>query len=369
MTARIAVYGATGYTGRLVASELAGRGCEVVVAGRSEGALVALARELEAEFGTPPDVRPARVEEPEALRAALRGCDAVAACAGPFAHAGEPVLAAAVAEGVPYVDTSGEQAFIRSVFERWDVPAAAAGVALVPALGFDYCLGDCLAALAADDLGPLTAVTVAYAVEHFAMTRGTLRSALEMLRGEGDVVYEDYDWRPAPPERARARMVVGDGPAQAVLRYPAGEVITVPRHVDVARVTTWLTAATLARVEALVPAVGALAPAASRLLGTPVRRALSRAIDRLPAGPDEATRRRATFTLVADAAAEDGARRRLVLRGADVYGTTAQTIAEGATRLAEEGAPRPGALAAAEAFGARDFLAAIPGVTRETRKS
>ena len=42
----IAVYGATGYTGKLIAAELAGSGLDFVLAGRSRMKLEALAEDL-----------------------------------------------------------------------------------------------------------------------------------------------------------------------------------------------------------------------------------------------------------------------------------------------------------------------------------
>ena len=67
-------------------------------------------------------------------------------------------------------------------------------MALLPALGFDYAPGDCIARLAAAGLEPLDELVLAYSVEGFGMTRGTLRSGLEMMKG-GDVVYEQEEWR------------------------------------------------------------------------------------------------------------------------------------------------------------------------------
>ena len=110
-------------------------------------------------------------------------------CAGPFTLAGDALVRAAIATGTHYVDSTGEQTFIRMVFDRHDRAAQRAGVALLPALGFDYAPGDCIARLAAEGLEPLDELVLAYAVEGFGMSRGTLRSALEAMKG-GDVVYE-----------------------------------------------------------------------------------------------------------------------------------------------------------------------------------
>src|SRR5688572_29912737 len=95
----IAVYGATGYTGKLIAAELAAAGAKFVLSGRNEAKLIALAEEV----GGRPDVRVATLDDPIALRAALDDCAAVINCAGPFTLYGEPVLEAAVDTATHYL--------------------------------------------------------------------------------------------------------------------------------------------------------------------------------------------------------------------------------------------------------------------------
>src|SRR5919197_6288493 len=123
----IAIYGATGYTGRLVAAELRRRGARAVLAGRNQAKLEIVAEDLGGDVET----RPARLDDAPALRRLLEPCAAVIACAGPFRLHGEPVLAAAVEAGTHYLDTTGEQRFMRKVFEDYGPPAERAGVALL----------------------------------------------------------------------------------------------------------------------------------------------------------------------------------------------------------------------------------------------
>jgi hypothetical protein len=99
----IALYGATGFTGRLVARELRRRGADILVAGRGRDKLEALSADL---GGVP--IAVASVDDPGALRSLLGPCAAVVACAGPFPLHGEPVLAAAADTGTHYLDTTGE---------------------------------------------------------------------------------------------------------------------------------------------------------------------------------------------------------------------------------------------------------------------
>jgi len=350
-TGPIAVYGATGYTGRLVAAELRRRGAETVLAGRNRAKLEILAEDLGGEM----TVQEGALDDPAALRALLEPCAAVIACAGPFNLHGEPVLAAAIEAGAHYLDTTGEQPFMRKVFEGYGQEADRAGVALVTAMGFDYAPGDMIAALTAEGMGALDEIVLAYAVGGFGATRGTALSALGMMAGG------DSEWRDG--ELATAGRSVGGGSwdfpepigRQRMLRYPAGEHITVPRHVETERVRTLLTASTIISLP-LVARVAPLAMVPFQLsMRTPLRRALGALIARLPEGPSEESRRSSSFTIVCEARQRDR-RQRGTVTGGDLYGLTARTTVEGALRCAAPGYDRAGALAPSQAFDPRDFL-------------
>src|SRR5215207_812141 len=127
MASRIVVFGATGYTGRLVTESLLGRGARPVVAGRSAQRLRALA----AELGEDLEVAEADVDRPETVRALVSRGDVLVSTVGPFTRWGAPAVQAAVAAGAHYLDSTGEPAFIRQVFERFGRGAQAAGCGLV----------------------------------------------------------------------------------------------------------------------------------------------------------------------------------------------------------------------------------------------
>jgi short subunit dehydrogenase-like uncharacterized protein len=347
----VVLYGATGFTGGLIARELKRLGADFLIAGRDREKLEALSGEL----GSVP-FRAVSVDDPAGLREMLEPCSVVVACAGPFSLHGEPVVAAAADTGTHYLDTTGEQGFMRMVFDRYGDRAAETGAALVSGMGFDYVPGDLIAALTADGMGPLEEIVVAYCVHGFAPTHGTALSGLEIMRG-GDVVWSDREWRPAPRSADGGRWPfpepIGE---QRMLRYPAGEQITVPRHVDTARVRTLLNGMVVP------PQLMPLAVASSPLLGfamrTPLRGALGALIRRLPAAPSEADRKKARFTIGCEARGKAGTRRSIV-RGGDVYGLTAVSLAHGAMLCADPAYDRKGALAPAQAFDPSSFFAAL----------
>lgn len=349
----IAVYGATGYTGRLVAQELRRRGLSATLCGRSQRRLEAVAEEV----GVAWPLRAAAVDDPAGLRAAFAGADTVINCAGPFTFFGAPVVEAAIDAGAHYCDTTGEQSYMAQVFEHLDGPARAAGRAVVPAVGFDYVPGDLAAALAARGHEPVEDLVVAYAVKGFGATRGTMHSALEMLGG-GELEHTGGALRPSGGAPLRERFSFGGSIGdQPVARYPGGEVVTVPRHVDARSVRVRMSARSFAphpAVSAAVPAVAAFVVAP--LLRTPLRGALDAVIDRLPEGPGEDARRASAFTVVAEARGADGSVGRAVVEGSDVYGITAVMAVEIARRMAADGFDGRGALAPAQVVDPEEFL-------------
>jgi short subunit dehydrogenase-like uncharacterized protein len=110
--ARIVLFGATGYTGRLTAEAMVERGLKPVLAARSQDKLAALSEELGGGFET----ATADVADPPSVRALVEKGDVLVTTVGPFVRWGAPAAAAATTAGAHYIDSTGEPPFIREVF-------------------------------------------------------------------------------------------------------------------------------------------------------------------------------------------------------------------------------------------------------------
>jgi short subunit dehydrogenase-like uncharacterized protein len=100
----VAVYGAAGHTGRFVVAELERRGLVPVAVARDEAKLAVAgfaARGVE--------TRVASIDDPESLDRVFGDVAAVLNCAGPFMDTAEPVAAAALRQGIHYLDVTAEQ--------------------------------------------------------------------------------------------------------------------------------------------------------------------------------------------------------------------------------------------------------------------
>lgn len=323
----VALLGATGYTGRLVAAELARRGVPHRLGGRSASRLEAVP--------SPAERHVVDLADAASLDRFLDGADALITCVGPFAQFGMPVVEAAVRTGTPYVDSTGEPAFMSEVYARF----RDAAVPVVPACGFDYVPGDLAAAVAVEELGTAPdEVRVLYRIRSGAVSRGTARSALGAMGSA----------------RVRPRRLVLQGPDGPVtgVEVPWGEQVTVPLHVPGARVRTGVGAGELvSRASSVVGPVVPLLQPLSRL----AQPLLDRAVDRLPEGPPADKRGQAEALVLADARSGDRVAR-VAVRCRDAYGLTARFLVEAALTVGGRGAQ-----ATAEALDARTFLDAVSG--------
>ena len=322
MTRNVALLGATGYTGRLTAAELERKGIPHRVGGRSKSRL--------AEVPSTGERHVVDLADPASLDAFLDGVDVLITCVGPFADLGMPVVEAAVRNGTPYVDSTGEPAFMAEVYRRFRGAASP----VVPACGFDYVPGDLGVAVAVEELGQdAEEVDVVYAVAGGRPTRGTARSGLGALTS-------------MRPHLGRLLIAGEDGPVTAV-RLPWGEELTVPLHQPKATVRTGVAAP--GWVTRVTQVAGPVAPYTAPLsrLAKPL---MTRWVDRLPEGPSDADRAKATgktYSVVRGG----GGEARVVVRVRDAYGITARLLVGAAQRI--EGS---GAMATAEALNPRAFL-------------
>ena len=333
----VTVYGAYGHTGRFVVEQLRERGYVPVLAGRDAGRLDALAASTTTGLDGPPDVRPASVDDAGALDRALSGAAAVVNCAGPFASTAAPVIEAALRAGIPYVDVAAEIEANADTFAHFDSRAREAGTVVVPAMAFFGGLGDLLVTAAAGDWKEADEAHVAYGLSSWHPTPGTRaagavsrerRSGRRVRYAGGRLEHRDdamprTEWPfPAP---LGTRAVVGE--------FSMADIVTVPSHLSVPEVRTYMT----------VEAAGDVAAP-----DTPA-----------PTAADERGRSAQTF-LVDAVVRRGGAERRAVARGRDIYAVSAPLVVEAVDRLLT-GRSRPyeGVAAAGALFDAPGFLAAL----------
>jgi short subunit dehydrogenase-like uncharacterized protein len=338
---KVLLYGVTGYTGMLVARAIAARGVPQVVAGRRRDAVDAAARALSAES------RAFGLDAPD-----LRGVDAVINCAGPFARTAPPLVEAAIAAGVHYLDLAGEAPEHEAVRQR-GTDAAARGVMLMPGVGFGVVPTDCAAALACRALPSAQRLTIAYETVGGA-SRGTLETVLGGLDTEGFRRVNGALVAAQPAERV-IDLDLGDGATRVATNPYRADLVSAFATTGVGDIETYATFP--APLRALMRSNARRWPI--------VRRAINAVIARAPEGPTEKQRREGSTRVVA--IAEDGERTATALvRGPEAYEFTARAAGAIAARIAEA---QPGYRTPSQVFGP-ELLASLltgPGESVEVR--
>ena len=135
----IIIYGASGFTGRLVAeylqAEYAGTGLKWAMAGRNVEKLQTVAGEMKIDGNVA--ILSANSDDPESLAAIAARTKAIITTVGPYQLYGEPLLKACVEAGTDYVDLCGEPAWMKDMIDRYDDAAKKSGARIVLSCGFD----------------------------------------------------------------------------------------------------------------------------------------------------------------------------------------------------------------------------------------
>jgi short subunit dehydrogenase-like uncharacterized protein len=352
MPGRIVLFGATGFTGDLTARALVARGERPVLAARSEERVRALAGELGGL-----DWAVADVARPESVRALVAAGDVLISTVGPFLRWGEPAVRAAIGAGAHYLDSTGETAFIRAVFERFGPEAATAGCGLVTAFGYDWVPGNLAGALALRKAGDdAVRVEIGYFMTGAggagAMSGGTRASAA------GVMLEPSFAWRGGRivSERAGARLQsfgVRPGKPWPGISVGSTEHFALPRVAPGLREVDVY----LGWFGPLSRGVQAFSLASSLLMRVPgARTGLDALVGRLvqgsTGGPDAGARARTTSVVVARALDAAGSRLAEVrLEGVNGYDFTAGMLAWGAVTAAAGGLQGTGALGPVDGFG------------------
>lgn len=178
----VVVFGATGFTGGLVAEYLARNGAQSArwaIAGRSNSKLSAV-RERCRSLGATPEMIVASVDDRESLLRMASQARVILSTVGPFARYGENVVEACVEARTHYVDITGEPAWVATMIRRFDTPARERELRLVPCCGFDSIPHDLGVQFAVEQLPSNQAITIrGFVHANGGVSGGTWHSAIE----------------------------------------------------------------------------------------------------------------------------------------------------------------------------------------------
>jgi short subunit dehydrogenase-like uncharacterized protein len=343
----VVLYGATGYTGRLVIAEAQRWGLELILAGRDAQRVSLLAEAARLSF------RVAEVNDPHALEKLLEGAGVLLNAAGPFSMTAPPLIAAALRAGVHYLDVAGELDVFSHAAEL-DQRARDADVMLMPGVGFDVVPTDCLAAYVARKLPRAHQLHVGISGLRY-MSRGSARTLAQHLG------------RPIRARRSGGLVALQTGATEHYFDFGVGlrcgcavdwaDVVTAYYSTGIPDVTTYFE-----KTPALQAGLWTRQESVYLLGLAPVRVCLELARQWLPEGPTAEQRSNARAVIVAEAKAPDGRRACARLETPEVYDFTAVCAVRIAGRVAL-GNWEPGFQTPSRVFGS-EFVLQLPGVLR-----
>ena len=351
MNAAILIYGATGYTGKLIAKAAIDQGARPILAGRSLDKVNAVAGPLGLV------ARAFDLRDPARIDAGIRDVSVVLNVAGPFSATSRSVADACLRNRVHYLDITGEIDVFEALAAR-DAEAKARGVMLLPGVGFDVVPSDCLGSHLKRRLPDAIDLKLYLSFGAY-FSRGTAKTMIEAIAAGTRL-------------RRKGRIVSLDQPEAGSCDFGKGEKPTI--QVSWGDVATAFHSTGIPNIEAHFEASPAMMAFArtpwfvKTFLGLDLMQSLLKfQIDWLPEGPSDSARRAGRAVLVGEARDKAGQTVRTRLRTPDAYSLTAATAFDAAKRVAA-GEAKPGFQTPSPAFGA-DYILNFDRVTREDLNS
>jgi short subunit dehydrogenase-like uncharacterized protein len=195
MKNQILIYGANGYTGKLIAQQFIKAGLTPILAGRSHKVL-----EIAQKLGL--NSRVFSLAQPNEIINQLADIQVLINLAGPFAKTNLPLAQACIASQTHYLDIAGEVPEFEGLFQL-NESAQQAGAMLMPGAGFGVVPTDAVAWYLKQQMPDAQQLSLAFATEG-GVSQGTLRTVLKDLPKTG-VKVQNTTFIPAKPaEKALA---------------------------------------------------------------------------------------------------------------------------------------------------------------------
>lgn len=212
----VVLYGASGFSGRLVAEFFREYNVPFIAAGRNRG-------KIQDVLSRVPGIETADYEiaqvsgSTDELAKLFSGAKVVCNTVGPLVYYGPPVIEASLAAGCHYVDVSGEQAWVRQVADIWGPKFAQKGLLAAPAMAYMSTASDIASRLClqADGIDTLEILSMFRGMP----TYGSTQTIFAGIPTEACFL-EQNQYKPWP--RARAYEVVAPGCIQTQLALPWG---------------------------------------------------------------------------------------------------------------------------------------------------
>ncbi len=344
------LYGAYGYTGELIARYAAEYNLQPILAGRREDALKPLAAKLNMPY------KVINLDKAKDLEAALQQVKLVMHAAGPYDLTAKQMIDACLKTGTSYIDLNGDMN-VYAMLQGYDTQAKKAGIMIMSGVGFDVVPTDCMALYLKKLLPAATSLKLAFVMPGGGLSRGTAVTTAGQL-GEPGAVRKDGKIIPVPVGQKGMYVDFGQGKKVFVMSLPWGDVFTAYLTTGIPDIECYTA------VPYAVYGLLKFQFLFNFLLRTSfVRNLVKKMANKKPAGPDDATREKATCHVWGQVADSAGKIITARLSGPDAYTLTARSTLLIAQKILQ-GNLRAGYQTPAGVYG-EDLVMEIHGVKRE----
>lgn len=350
---RFLLYGANGYTGRLIIGYAAQYGLEPILAGRTQASIRPLAEQHNLPY------RIVDLQDQPRLIQILQEVPVVLHVAGPFSQTAKPMIAACLQAKAHYLDITGEIP-VFEMAKKYDAGARQAGIMVMPGVGFDVVPTDCLAVYLKQQLPDAIQLRLAFTSLGGSLSHGTATTMAASL-GEGSCVRQHGAIIRKP--LGHKSMWCDFGVKKIfVMTIPWGDISTAFHSTQIPDIETY------AGIKPWIWRLLTLQPAFNWLLRTKaVRQFVRRQINKRPAGPSDAQRLNSKSLVWGEVSNASGKRVTARMVMPDGYTLTALASLN-ITQKVLHGNFTAGYQTPASAYGA-GLILEIPGTSRELIKA
>lgn len=311
MTNNLLLYGANGYTGKIITAMAESYGLSPILAGRTVSAI----QQLSDEFKLP--YRISDLDDPASIDILLKDIDVVIHAAGPFSITAKTMIEGCIRNKVHYLDITGEIP-VFEMAKKFDAAAIDAGIMLMPGTGFDVVPTDCMALSLKEQLPDATHLELAFTNLGGGVSHGTAITMTQAL-GEPGLIRENGKMVSSPIGAKNRLIDFGKGP-WIVMSIPWGDISTAFHTTGIPNIITYT---------GITPSIYRVLKFQSLfnwiLRKNWVRKKAQEYINRKPAGPSEEARKNSLSLVWGEVRNNAGETKTGRLRGPDGYTLTAHS--------------------------------------------
>ncbi len=344
------LYGAYGFTGKLILQEALARGHRPILAGRQANQLKPLAEKYNLEY------RAFDLNEIPVIEKNLDGLALLLHSAGPFIHTSTNMLRACINKGVHYTDITGEITVFKNTFSH-NLYAREKNIVLMSGIGFDVVPTDCLAKYVSKKIPDPIDLTLAFSAIGKPSV-GTLKSMIESIKEVGTMVRRNSVLKKIPLGQQSKTFMFPDG-EKSCIPISWGDLETAYHSTGISNITTYISMPS--------PVISLLQHGSGilnlLLQNTTVIESLKDIVSMFYAGPSEAELESGKTAIIAQVNNGHGEKFSAFLETREGYFFTAQASVLLVDKILKSDGSLKGSLTPSMAFG-EDLVLEIEGVKR-----